>query len=387
VFREVKEPGHNSLKAEATLQVNNDYPLDFVMPSLNFEIFVDSCSPNEPYIKLADAQTPSVHLEPKKDLNMKVAGFIRNLPDAVLKVCPKSQMSPLDSILGDYIQGDDTTVYVRGSHTPSKETPKWMADLMSQLTIALPFPGHAFGHLVKDFQLQNVHFELPDPSGDSSSIKITPKVSADVRALVIVPEEMNFPIEVHRFKAAADVFYHEKKLGYLDLDEWRSAKSNPVKNTTTGHEDLEVISRMNKVPLTITDNDVFVEVVQGLIHDKDTLRLSVKADVDVAMKTSLGEFVVRGIPTEGKVPIKRKIESILLASSHEAKRICSSRCRCKLQHFQPTSRRSEDRSHYSTVDNIGGLNELHEPNTILRYSALCGRYHFSQRDSSRTCHR
>lgn len=317
VFHEVQESHQTSLKAEATLQVNNDYPVDLMMPPLNFDIFVDNCSPNEPYIKLADARTPSIHLEPKKDLNLKVVGLIRNLPDAILKVCPKTQRSSLDSILSDYIRGDDSTVYVRGSSTPSKETPKWMADLMSQLTIPLPFPGHAFGHLVKDFQLQNVRFELPDPSKDSNTTNITPKVSADVRALVMVPEEMNFPLEVRQFKAAADVFYQGQKLGYLDLDEWRSAESNPVKNVTTGHENLEVISRMDQVPLTITDNDVFVEVVQGLIHNNDTLRLTVKADVDVELKTSLGQFIVRGIPTEGKVPIKRRVTLVSPTISHK----------------------------------------------------------------------
>lgn len=306
VFDEIKAPGQSGLEAKASLHVVNDYPLDFVLPALNFAIYVDNCSPNEAPIKLADAKTPSIHLEPKKDLDIKVAGIIHHLPEAVLKRCPGSEVSPLDSLLGEYIQGRENTVYVRGSNTPSADTPKWLADLLSQLTVPVPFPGHAFGRLVKDFSLTNVHLELPQASGEANSTAISPKVSADVRALVVVPEEVNFPLEVHRFKGAADVYYHGEKLGYLDLDEWRPAKSHPVKNNVSGHVDLQVISRMDKVPMTITNEDVFVGVVQDLLHSNDTLLLTVKADVDVALRTSLGEFVVRKIPTVGEVPIQRK---------------------------------------------------------------------------------
>jgi len=311
MFHEIDEPDSKGLRAEAILQVNNDYPFDFMVPPLNFGIFVDNCSPDEPYIRLADAHISSLHLEPKQDLNVKVTGLIHDLPKAVLRKCPGYQMSPLDSMLGRYIEGKETTVYVRGSDTPSAETPKWLADLMSQLTVPVPFPGHAFGHLVKDFILKDVHLELPNPSDSSDSKQITPKISAHVRALVVVPEEMNFPIKVHGFRAVGDVSYHGKKLGVLSLNEWRSAKSKPVKNNVTGHEDLEVISMMDNVPLTVTDNDVLVDVVQDLIRSNDTLLLSIKSDVDAALQTSLGEFVVRGIPTEGEIPIKRKKRTLL----------------------------------------------------------------------------
>lgn len=305
-FHDNQKSDQHGLITEASLQVSNEYPLDFVVPALDFSLYVENCSPDQPFIKIADAHTGSVHLKPRKDLDVKVAGLIHDLPEAVLTACPGSHKSPLDSILGEYIQGGETTVYVRGSNKPSPNTPKWLAELMSQLTVPVPFPGHALGHLIKDFSLKNVHFQLPDPDDNPDSGTVEPMISADVRALISVPEEMNFPIKVHRFKAAADVYYHGQKLGYLDADEWRPAASKAVKNETTGHEDLEVISRMEKVPLTITDDDVFVDVVQDLLYSKRTIFLTIKADVDVSLETSLGEFVVRKIPTEGEVPIQRK---------------------------------------------------------------------------------
>lgn len=181
-----------------------------------------------------------------------------------------------------------------------------MSELISGLTVPIAFPGRVLGKLIKNFSLENVHFSLPDPSDDSDEHEIEPRISADIEALVSVPEEMNFPIGVRRVKAVAEVFYHDKKLGNLNLDQWTQAVSRPIVNSTTGHSDLEVSSHIDNAPLTVTDDDTFVDVIQGLLHSKEIIFLSVKADVDVALKTPLGEFVVRRIPAQGVVPVKRR---------------------------------------------------------------------------------
>ncbi|KAL2355592.1 hypothetical protein BJ546DRAFT_971070 [Cryomyces antarcticus] len=302
-FHENDLPGtQKGMAADVALRVGNKYPLDFTVPPLGFNILVDGCASSDPYIMLADATTGDVHIEPKEDLYLNVSGIVRGLPEALTQACPGSQESPLDALLGEYIHGNDTTIYVRGSDSPSPDTPKWITDLISGITVPVPFPGHTFDHLIRNFTLANVHFGLPDPFAKPGSPEAQPQISAKIKALVALPEEMNFNIDVGRVRADADVYYHGKKLGYLDLREWQRA--NSTRADVDGLPGLAVEAAIRKAPLQVTDDDIFSEVVQALVFGGKMVYLTVKAGVDVEMKTALGEFAVRKIPAEGVVPVK-----------------------------------------------------------------------------------
>ena len=99
---------------------------------------------------------------------------------------------------------------------------------MADITVPVSLTGRTFEHLIQNFSLADVHFSLPDPFAEPDSDDAQPKVSAKIKALVNLPEEMNFPVEVHRVRADADVFYHGKKLGRLDLRKWQQANSTRV---------------------------------------------------------------------------------------------------------------------------------------------------------------
>ncbi|KAF2142445.1 uncharacterized protein K452DRAFT_326348 [Aplosporella prunicola CBS 121167] len=304
---EVDLPGTGTgMAADVSLVVVNDYPLDIMIPPLGFGILVGNCMPSDPYIMVADAETSFLHIAPYRDLELNVSGIVRQLPEALTTACPGSKKSPLDLLVGDYIHGDDTTIYVRGSDSPSLDTPKWITDLMADITVPVPFPGRTFEGLVRNFSLTDVHFHLPGFFAEPDSPEARPRISAKIKALVGLPEEMNFPLAVDRVRAETDVFYKDKKLGNLDLSKWQAANST----RTEAHDDdapgLLVESEVKEAPLEITDEDVFSEVVQALLFGNKTVMLSVKADVDVEMATSLGMFKVRRIPAQGVVPVKRK---------------------------------------------------------------------------------
>ena len=305
-FHEVRSPGGVSLiAADISLVLLNDYPVKFTIPPLGFDILVPNCAPNEPYILIADATTGQISVQPKKNVHLSVDGLLRQLPDTLTTTCPGSNSSPLDLLLGDYIHGNETTIFVRGSDAPSSETPRWIADLIRDVVVPLPFPGHSFDDLIKEFSLADVRFGLPDPLADPDTTDGQPKLSATVKALVGLPKEMNFPIDVARVRADADVFYRGRKLGYLDLHHWQKANSTRVeahKDETAG---LAVESHVKDAPLQITDDEVFTEVVQALVFGGKGIVLGIKADVDVDIETALGKFVVREIPAEGKVFVKR----------------------------------------------------------------------------------
>ncbi|KAH0265887.1 hypothetical protein KCU91_g11144, partial [Aureobasidium melanogenum] len=304
-FREVELPDlQRAMVADVAVELGNDYPLDFTIPPLGFAILVDNCLPSQPLIQLADATTPSLAVRPEENLNVSVSGFVRRLPQVFTQACPGSHESPLDNLLGGYIHGNDTTVYVRGSDSPSLDTPRWITDLMSDITVPVPFPGHTFGHLIKNFTMADVHFGLPDPFAEPDTPEAQPKISAVIKALVALPEEMNFNISVGRVRANADVFYHGDKLGYLDLNKWQKANSTRIASAKDQGPLLAVQSAIEKAPLTVTDDDVFTDVLNALLFGGKGVELRIKADVDVEMETALGQLAVRKIPAEGSVPVK-----------------------------------------------------------------------------------
>ena len=293
------------MAADVSLTLTNQYPITFTIPPLIFEILVPACSPQQPYILLADAETDEIEVSPKRDVKVDVGGLIRQLPETLITACPESKKSPLDLLLGDYIHGDDTTVYVRGSDTPLPNTPQWITDLLKDVVVPLPFPGHTFDNLIRDFSLANVHFSLPDPFAAPDSPKSQPRLSAVVKALVNLPQEMNFPVKVSRVRADADVFYHEKKLGLLDLNKWQKANSTRIEADGQTPAGLAVESVVKKAPLEITDDDVFADLVEEMIFGGKGIVLGVKARVDVETESALGKFIVRDLPAEGKVFVKR----------------------------------------------------------------------------------
>ena len=293
------------MEADVSLDITNEYPVKFTIPPLGFDILVQDCSPEKPYIRLADATTKEIQVKPKRDIKVQVGGFIRKLPDTLTTACPETQKSPLDLLVGGYIRGAETTVFVRGSNAPSGETPDWVTELMKSVTVPVPFPGKTFEKLIRNFSLADVHFSLPDPFASPDEPEASPRISAVVEALVGLPREMNFPIDIARVRANADVYHHKKKLGHLDLRRWQRANSTRIEAHGDTEAGLAVECVVENAPLEITDDDVFAEVVQDLVFGGKNVVLGVKAEVDVETETALGEFVFRDIPAEGKVFVKR----------------------------------------------------------------------------------
>ena len=287
----------------ASVQIMNDYPVRFDVPHLHFDILVPNCLPEDEYLLLGDARTDVAHIVPKRQVEVNVTGMIRQLPKSLTTACPGSNSSPLDGLLRDYLDGKDTTVFVRGASKQNPSTPDWVTSLIKDTTVPFPLPGHPFDNLIRNFSLADVHFSLPDPFADPNTPDSQPKISATVKALVGLPKEMNINLDVDRVKADADVFYHGKKLGKLDLHKWQKARTSKIEDSKAGPE-LLIESEVKNAPLQITDDDVFTDIIQQLIFGGKGVVLDIQAAVDVNTVTALGEFTVRQIPAKGKVFVK-----------------------------------------------------------------------------------
>jgi hypothetical protein len=109
---------------------------------------------------------------------------------------------------------------------------------------------------------------------------------------------------VTRVRANADVFYKKEKLGVLNLHKWQAAESERIEPKDGEGAAIKIQSRINNAPLNITDEDVFYDVISALFLG-DGVMLKIQAVVDIEVSTVLGKLVIKGMPAEGVVPVKR----------------------------------------------------------------------------------
>lgn len=294
----------------ASVLALTDSPFSLRIPPLGFKVLVANCSPRDPYIPTVDVVTKEIAVTPGHSTVIDVSGVIRGLSDELTTNCPGEKRSPLDSLLTSYIHGSQTIIYVRGADVPSLGTPKWMTDILKTLTVPFPFTGHNLDNLVKNFTMSNVHFSLPNPMAEPDTPESLPTVSALVNVLIAVPKQLEFYLNVPRVRAKADVYYHENKLGVLNLKEWQPANSTLISDADNSTV-LQVRFAMDNAPLEVTDEDVLADVLSSLIFEGIPVKLSVSASVDAEIATGLGQVAVRGIPADAKFAVKRKSYHIL----------------------------------------------------------------------------
>lgn len=308
-FHQTPIPGEEkeAMAAEVSISAFNSYPVSLQIPALAFQILVPGCHQLDPYILVAAAVTSPVDVRPHAEVVADVHGIIRELPESLTRACPDSTSSPLDILLKEYLDGKKATIFVRGQEEqqPDSNTPGWLSDLLSSVSVPVPFPARSFDNLIRNFSLTDVHFTLPDPGAEPDDPDAVPKVSGTIHALAALPSEMSFDVNVTSVRATADVFYKRKKLGELDLEQWQPANSTRVEPTEDHEAGLMIQSHISDAPLNITDGDVFTDVIQTLLFGRKMVLLDIHAAVDVKVETVLGQVVLNGVPAQGKIPIKR----------------------------------------------------------------------------------
>jgi hypothetical protein len=307
-FRETPLPGDENkdgMAADVSLVAFNKYPVSLDIPKLGFDILLPGCSLDDDNILVATAFTDAVAARPQSNVTAEVHGLIRELPESLTRACPNSKSSPLDMLLKQYMGGEEATVFVRGAKWPLDDTPGWVADILSSVTLPVPFPGRSFDSLIRNFSLTDVHFTMPDPFAAPDDPAADPKVSGNIIVLAGLPSEMNFEINVTSVRATADVFYKSMELGKLNLRRWQKANSTKLDAIEHDEATLKIQSRIKNAPLNVTDPDVLTDVVQELLFGGKGVLLDIKAHVDVKVQTVLGQLILKDVPAQGKIPVKR----------------------------------------------------------------------------------
>lgn len=297
------DANEGALAVDVLLATLFDSPVAVTIPALGFEVMVPNCSPGDPPIMVAEARTAEIQIHPEALTSVSVDGLVRSLPDELTTTCPGRKGSPLDFLVSSYVQGNKTTIFVRGADAALPETPEWIADFLRNTTVPLSFSGHALDNLVKNFTMTDTHFSLPDPFAEPDTPESRPTVSGLVKVLIGLPKQMNLSVDVPRVKAVATVYYEGKELGMLNIDEWQDANSTRVEDQD-GSAALLVQSPIENAPLEVTDDGLLAQLLQEMLFGSKAVVLHVAATVDTKVSTGLGRFAVRGIPAEGNVPVK-----------------------------------------------------------------------------------
>jgi hypothetical protein len=301
-----QDPG---IAVEVAVSISNDYALSVVIPPLGFDILLPNCIPTDPHILVADVTTETVNVEPALPAVVDVSGIVRRLPSELTRVCPGKKDSPLDLIISAYLKEHKTVIYVRGGDPPSSSTPAWMVDLLKSVTIPVPVTGHDFGQLIKNFSMTDVHFSLPDPFAEPNSPEAQPNVSAMVKVMVELPEEMNFDVDIPHVRANVDIYYEGDQFGILDLSEWQPSNATRINDPDSTRPLLLVTFEIKDGPIQVTDSDVFSDVVQSILFGSDPIELDLQALVDGELATTLGQFIIHDIPAQGTIDVKRGLFS------------------------------------------------------------------------------
>lgn len=304
-IHEVDFESGKGMAADVSLQVQNPYPVDIEVPRMSFDILVDGCQPSDANIMVADAVTNILRIHPKADVELNVTGIVKKLPELLTQDCPGSHDSPLDMLVGGYIRGKKTKIYIKGSDHPEADTPDWVKEILSSVTVPVDVPGRSFGHLIKNFSMKDTHFSLPSMFAEPGTPDADPKISAVVQAIIALPEEMNFNISADKVRANATIHYQNKQLGTIDIKKWQPANTTRMAADEDGPA-MRVESTIKDVPIHITDDDVLTDLLTELLVGSHSVIATLKANVDVGVDTALGQFEVKGVPAEGQVPLKRR---------------------------------------------------------------------------------
>ncbi|PNY28478.1 Uncharacterized protein TCAP_01579, partial [Tolypocladium capitatum] len=306
VFHDVPvgDEGQMGVGANVSITLHNDYPIGLDVPSLGFEVLVPNCDPSEPNIKVASAVTSVIQIRPEADVTAEAEGIVGELPDTLTRPCPDTELSPLDNFMKHYLHGENAQVFVRGKASEYSHVPEWVGAILQSVTVPIDFPGRSFDNFIRDFSLTDVDFKLPSPFADPSDPNGKPRVSGTVQVLAGLPAELDIDLAVDSLKANGDLVYEKQKFGELNLERWQSANSTITSGSGDEEDTITITSRIIDAPIDITDGDVFGDVMQKLLFGDVDIILDVKALVDVKVTMVLGKLVLKGVPAQGKVPVK-----------------------------------------------------------------------------------
>ncbi|KAK9454256.1 hypothetical protein V1511DRAFT_530872 [Dipodascopsis uninucleata] len=298
--------GRSGIQVLVVAAAKNPYPIHISLPALEWVVEAPACDPKN-LVELAVAHTDPLLVQPNASVKLKVVSKISDLPEPFIHSCPGSgsESSAMDQYMRKYLAGDKITLYVHGR--PAQvipDFPPWVADILAAVSIPVPVPGRksggdndGTGGILKSYGLSRVKITMPS-RGPGENPGAWPRISALVHAVISLPPELDFNIDVNKLRGLSDMIYEGDKFGVLNIDEWIPSTSY---YTPEGY--IQVVAEIADMPLEITDQVVFKKIVQKMFFMGE-VNVDVDGTIDVQLGTPVGYFAIRNIPAKGTVALR-----------------------------------------------------------------------------------
>lgn len=304
-FHAFKREHPDTIEADLSLLLDNQYMIKFPVPPLALVVFVPNCVPEMDLITVAKVEISAFQASPRKPLAIDTKSTITDIADELSASCLESDKSPLDRFMESVLGGNMTTIY---AYPDVAHLPPWISDLTQNMgPIPIPFLPPNRDRLdlnpIRNFTLDHVSIAFPAPSLVSQNIETQPRLSCSISAIIDLPDGLDLPLDIPRVRSIAYVSYQGKEFGYLQGQKWQNA-TMAWKNRFSS---FELRFNIHEAPLVITSEEVFGRMARKYIFTTRPITLGVRAFVDtqIAFSERLG-ITIRRIPAKTQVVLHRK---------------------------------------------------------------------------------
>lgn len=284
----VQDAPKAGLVGSARMTFDFQSPIDAAVPSVAMQVSIEGC--DGVLLPLITARNLPIQLDSSvPTVEVIGSGQCQVIPAAAFEKCGAhaGAQSPIDTVVQGYLAGNKTRVFVGGAAAVGKSS--WIQDILKDISIPIDIPGGQVDQLARDIELSDVKLNLPSFFGGGGK----PKISGKIQGIIDIPRQVEVSLEVDGVHVLADLLYKRRRFATIETPGWAPAISKfPSK------EELLVQVILQDAPVTITNQDVFSDVVSALLGG--SILVDVVGNGDVKVNTSLGALEAHSLPIEAK---------------------------------------------------------------------------------------
>jgi hypothetical protein len=219
----------------------------------------------------------------------------------------------MEQFLTRYLHGNASIVHVRGSNFgpddsyvgshPVKSTnkvPDWLQKALASMTLAVPFPGATQMDIIQSLTLDNIKI-------DFSMVTKGPLVSCDSTALLQLPKEMKFELDVVEIDPIVYIYLeHDSKEPFAVLHPNRPCPSRTIHRShgdeTIPKDMFMVKSRINKAPFKVLSGheDEFEKFLDRVLNKRNST-VYLQGTANALVSSEFGRLMVRDLTFKGEI--------------------------------------------------------------------------------------
>ncbi|KAI8344434.1 hypothetical protein BC941DRAFT_342631 [Chlamydoabsidia padenii] len=217
----------------------------------------------------------------------------------------------MEGFLTRYLHGNTSIVHVRGNTfgpdddysgiQPASKVPDWLRKALASMTLAIPFPGATRMDIIQSLTMDNIKI-------DFSMVSKDPLVSGDATALLQLPREIQFELDVVEIDPTVYIYLeHDSKEPFAKLHTNRPCPSRTIHRGQEGDQDIPedmfmVISRINKAPFKVlSGHDSEFEKFLDRVLNKRNSTVYLQGTANALVSSDFGKLMVRDLTFKGEI--------------------------------------------------------------------------------------